>query len=81
MIEAGRLKAEGVRAGMPDFCVRLRGAPALWLEIKTGTGEPTKAQREMMGLLTEIGDTCAVVRSLDQGIQVIEAHREAYANG
>lgn len=69
---AGRLKAAGVRAGVPDLllpAVRwgfvpsggLRLIHGLALELKAGKGKPTERQGEWMGRLRREGWLCVVV--------------------
>ena len=48
-IEAGRLKAQGVKAGIPDIGVPLPDGKILWIEVKAPGGvlsEPQKAFRD-----------------------------------
>jgi len=60
---AGRLRAEGVRAGVPDLClpVSRRGYHGLFIEMKMPKRKPTSAQRGWHEALTEQGyrvDVC-----------------------
>jgi hypothetical protein len=54
---AARLKAEGVRAGVPDLllAVARSGRHGLWIEMKTAKGCASKAQREMRDSLSAQG--------------------------
>lgn len=60
--EAARLKAEGVKAGVPDLCIpRARGRyHSLYIEMKYGGGKPTAAQAEWIARLRAEG-MCAYV--------------------
>ena len=55
--EAMRLKKEGVYKGVPDLYI-----PAFktWVEMKTTTGQLSKAQKEVIEYLQSIGDTVIV---------------------
>lgn len=66
--EAGRLKAEGVKPGMPDLCLPVprKGCAALYIEIKR-PGEPgqpvgrvSTAQREVLAGLRAAGNRAVV---------------------
>lgn len=61
---AGRLKAEGVKAGIPDL-VFLRGGSAAFVEMKTGTGRLSVAQAEFLEWAVANGFEAAVCRSVD----------------
>ena len=51
--EAAHLKAQGVKAGVPDICLPVpRGAyHGLYIELKAGKNKPTKEQREWISAL------------------------------
>lgn len=59
---AGKLKAEGVKAGMPDVSwpVARGGFIGLAIEFKYGDGNPTKEQRERITQLQKEGWCVAV---------------------
>lgn len=61
---AGRLKAEGLKAGVPDVCLPVpRGDYAgLWIEMKWGSNKPTKNQRRWLDFLAGQGYQTAVCR-------------------
>lgn len=80
---AGRLKAEGVVAGVADLILLvpakfrvnayLEGIfPALCIEMKTENGVQREAQKEWQRKVEEKGYKYAVCRSLDQFIETIE---------
>jgi hypothetical protein len=65
---AGKLKAEGVRPGIPDLCLPVPrgGYSALYIELKVPAspgkpkGRETSTQRDMRLALTEAGNHCVV---------------------
>ena len=66
-LEAMRLQAEGVTAGMPDLHMpELR----LWIEMKTPTGVVSPVQKAMHKRLAVV-DTVAVCRSMQEVIDVV----------
>ena len=68
-LEAMRLQAEGVTAGMPDLHLpELR----LWIEMKTPTGTVSPVQKAMHDRLA-VMDTVAVCRSVQEVIDVVMA--------
>lgn len=77
-IEAARLKKEGVKAGVSDLL--LTTLPALWIEVKRPAGvnkkcgQLTTAQREWFDLQCSICQSCAVVTSLEEFIEVVDLH-------
>lgn len=60
--EAAIMKAEGVRAGMPDYHLPVaRGEfVGLWIELKAPGGRVSPAQRERMEALRKAGHRCEV---------------------
>lgn len=79
---AGRLKAEGVRAGVPDVCLPVprNGLGALYIELKR-PGEPGRAkgalrpaQREWLAALQEAGNAVAVAHGWIEARGVIERY-------
>jgi hypothetical protein len=54
---AAKLKAEGVRAGVPDICLPSpRGEyKGLYLELKAGDNKPTEEQRKWLEHLGNVG--------------------------
>ncbi len=61
-VTGGRLKAEGVRAGAPDYLLAIPTPrfAGLFIELKTETGRPSPSQKEMIDLLNK-HSYCAVV--------------------
>ena len=67
---AAKLRAEGVRAGVPDVCLPVarceadgRRYNALWIEMKAPGGQLRPAQRQWRDLLTQHGGAYRVCRS------------------
>ena len=80
---AGRLKAEGVRAGVPDVCLPVprNGLGALYIELKRPGGVPGRAkgalrpaQREWLAALQDAGNAVAVAYGWEQARGVIERY-------
>lgn len=67
----GRLKAEGVLAGVPDLCIP---ALSLFIEMKTATGEVSAIQKEVHERLRRDGQTVEVCRSVEDVMRVVTAH-------
>lgn len=74
--EAGKLKAEGTRPGVPDICLAWPsgGYHGLWLEMKAAKGRPTAAQKEMLRLLADAGYAACVAYGCDQAMEIIEKY-------
>jgi hypothetical protein len=75
---AKKLKAEGLKAGIPDLClpVSRMGYHALYIEMKRskprGTVKPH--QRERMERLSEYGNLCVVCWGTEKAWQMIEGY-------
>jgi hypothetical protein len=74
--EAGRLKAEGVRRGVPDLMlpVAAGGAHGLFLEMKAHSGRLSKEQDEELDALAREGYVSAAAWGLDAGIEVVSRY-------
>lgn len=59
---AAAMKAEGVKAGVPDIVLPVPrgGYHGLWIELKTDTGKPSKEQTEWLEYLNSVG-YCALL--------------------
>ena len=70
--QAGRLKAEGVRPGVPDWMLPVSTSihVGLALEFKSPTGRTSKAQHDFIALLRSAGWMVDVCRSVDTAIEV-----------
>ena len=76
---ARKLKAEGVKAGVPDICLPVpRGAyHGLFIEMKSMKGKTTKEQDDWLVRLGNQGYKTAVCRGAEAAIGVIKAYMEA----
>ena len=66
---AGKLRAEGVKPGVPDLClpVARNGYYGLYIELKrTVRGKTSKEQEHWIRALTEQGYRCAVCRGWEE---------------
>lgn len=77
MTTAAKLKAEGVRPGVPDLAlpVARNGFIGLWMEVKRGTmGRVREQQQLWAGALKGAGHSVHVVRSVDDGIACLKEY-------
>ena len=74
--EAGRLRAEGVKAGVPDLCLPVaRGQyHGLYIELKAGKNTTTKKQKEWLEYLRQQGYYTAVCYGWQPAAQLIEQY-------
>ena len=74
---AARLKAEGVRRGVPDLFLPLpipgRSA-GLWIEMKAPGGTVTQNQDDYLRFLAEVGFTTEVCYSAQDAVDTIRSH-------
>lgn len=69
---AGRLKAEGVSAGVPDLYIP---AWRCWIELKRSKGgSVSAAQRDWIKYLQGIGDTVIIAHGADDAKEKIMKH-------
>lgn len=75
-VTAMKLKAEGVKAGVPDIFLPwpTGGWCGLWIEIKVGSNKPTENQRECLAWLGLNGYQTATCWGADEAIRVIEKY-------
>lgn len=68
-----KLKAEGVRAGVPDICLPFpsRGYHGLYIEMKTGRNGPTSEQIDYLEWLTDCGYLARVASGFDEAKGVL----------
>lgn len=64
IVTAKRLKAEGVKAGVPDMCVTLPGGRVGWLEVKAIRGRLSDEQKELATRWQALGHLYAIVRDV-----------------
>ncbi len=76
---AAKLKAEGVRRGVPDLCLPVprNGAHGLWIELKTQTGRPTPEQQIWIHALRREGYAAKICRGWEEARSVIENYLTA----
>ena len=73
---AAKLKAEGVRAGVPDLflpCPR-RGFNGLWIELKTKTGRLSDSQKWWISELCKQGYFAVMCRGTEEAIEAIREY-------
>jgi hypothetical protein len=70
------MKAEGLRAGVPDvhLPVARGGCIGLWIELKAGKNRPTGPQLEWLSALREAGHRVAVCYSCAEAVREIEGY-------
>lgn len=73
---AGRLKREGMRAGIPDLVlpVPAGGYAGLLVEMKTATGATSADQRAWHKALEALGHKVVISRSIDHACQVLREY-------
>lgn len=73
---AAKLKAEGVKAGVPDIClpVAMGEYHGLWIELKAGKNRPTQTQTAWHVRLSAEGYRVAVCWSWEAARDVIEEY-------
>lgn len=74
IIEATKLKAMGVKSGVPDCIIftKARGFAGLALELKVGYNKPSDNQKEYIEGLEANDWLCVVSWSLDHCISIID---------
>lgn len=73
---AGKLKAEGVRAGVLDVMLPVPrgGSAGLWIEFKSKVGYPTPDQRDEIDALVRDGYTVLLARDAEKAAQMTQAY-------
>ena len=74
---AVRLRAEGVKAGVPDIFLPYPTADGwcgLWIELKHGSNKPTQEQQEWLAALALAGYRVATCWGAKEAIQIIETY-------
>lgn len=76
--EGGRLKAEGVRKGVPDiFCAVPRGSfHGLYIEMKSEDGRVSEEQDEWLLVSRQLGYAGSVCRSSDEAFSLWKTYVE-----
>lgn len=75
---AKKLKAEGVKSGVPDIelPVTRGGYTGLHVEMKVKPNKPSQAQRDFMAALGEQGRLCCVCYGAKEAWEAIKAYLE-----
>lgn len=76
-IEAARLKAQGVKAGIPDICIPVarKGFHGLYIELKRQrNGRLSDAQKDMILRLRQEGYKVEVCKGFQEAANVIEEY-------
>lgn len=75
---AGKLKAEGVKAGVPDICLPSArgGYHGLYIELKAGKNKATKEQEEWLSALNAEGYKAVVCRGWVRASEEIKNYLE-----
>lgn len=75
---AGKLKAEGVKAGVPDICLPVaRGIyHGLYIELKAGRNKATAEQEWWLSALSEEGYKAILCRGWEMAAEAILAYLE-----
>ena len=73
VVVASKLKAEGVRRGVPDLFlpVPLKDWCGLFVEMKNGKGRPTPEQLDWIDYLNAMGYCAIVCRGFDEAREAI----------
>ena len=76
--EAARLKAQGVRAGVPDLFLPVPTSKyhGLYIEMKFGRNRPTAEQNEWLKNLSNMGYKTAVCYGWEEAREVIERYMQ-----
>ncbi len=74
--QASKLKAEGLRPGIPDLClpVARQGFHGMFVELKFGKNKPTKEQVQLVDALGEQGYYAAVCWGAEEAIREIKEY-------
>lgn len=73
---ARKLKAEGVRSGVPDIFIPVarNGYHGLFLELKTEKGRVTPHQKEWLEALNNQGFKAVVAYGFDDAVEIIKGY-------
>ena len=75
-IEAARLKASGVKAGVPDLCIPVPNSKyhSLYIEMKYGKNKTSQTQDEWIERLRQLGHKVCVCYGANEAIDEIEKY-------
>jgi len=73
---ARRMKAEGLRAGLPDLALMVarQGYYGLFIELKYGKNKPTEEQKWWLEQLTQEGYKACVCYGFEEAKQTLEEY-------
>lgn len=73
---AAKLKAEGVRAGVPDVTIAVprHGFHGFYCELKAKRGRPSEKQLELVTLLRQQDYNVVIAKGLDEAMTAIKAY-------
>ena len=77
-VEAQKLRAEGVKTGVPDICLPVASGVfhGLYIEMKTRTGSPSEVQCRWIAALIRQGYRAEICHGWEQARAVIEDYLE-----
>ncbi len=75
-IQGAWMKAEGMKAGVPDLCIAHPSGPypSMYLEMKSAKGVLSPSQKKYLSLLRGKGFYCVVAYSLNEAIELTEGY-------
>lgn len=73
---ASMLKAQGLKAGVPDICILepAYGKHGLFIEMKYGNNKPTEEQKKWLSRLSTRGYATAVCYSANDAIEIVKEY-------
>ena len=76
--QGARMRAEGLRAGVPDICLPVPrgGYSALYIELKAGRNKPTDDQLAWLAALADAGNKTAVCWGWQAASKAVKAYLE-----
>lgn len=74
IVEAQRLKAEGVLSGVSDLIFLAPSGKPLLIEMKTSAGRQSPEQKIWQKDVEDAGYTYVIARSLDEFIEIVKNH-------
>ncbi len=76
--QGARMRAEGLRAGVPDICLPVPrgGYSALYIELKAGRNKPTDDQLAWLAALDAAGNKTAVCWGWQAASKAVKAYLE-----
>ena len=71
-MEGANLKAQGVKAGIPDLCIILPNKTVIWVEMKAKDGHLSDAQEEMHKHMNALRHDVITAYSAEDAINRLE---------